>query len=448
MRRSSLFGHTAELLDQILSTRRPADLLTREFYRKRHYLGSRDRRFISDLLYGVLRHYGRMAFLLRTTLSRVRPGIDTVRLPSIGLCAAYALRVLGDPPQTLLPDIEGLWRTTTTDVDPAVLLRALAETEIPPEILSNPVRRIALEHSFPEFIVREWLERFGTEGAEALCAASNLPAPTTLRVNRLRTDRQACLQALTEAGAPARYGTLSPDALLLEKRTNLPSLRPFREGWIELQDEGSQLIGLLLGVQPGDRVVDACSGGGGKTLHLAALMGNQGTILCLDTDEERVKGLNARLSRAGVSIAEVHVTPEQGGRFPSWEEGADSVLVDAPCSGSGTFRRNPGAKLTVTEQYVRSLCAIQHNILLHAARFVRPSGRLVYSTCSLLQSENESVVERFLSERSDFRIVPAATILRTAGVPIETDNDTMTLFPHRHSTDGYFAAAMERSAER
>ncbi len=448
MRRSSLFGHTAELLDQIISTRRPADFLTREFYRKRHYLGSRDRRFISDLLYGVLRHYGRMAFLLRTTLRRVRPGVETARLPSIGLCAAYALRALGEPPRTLLPDIEGLWRTTTTDVDPAVFLRALAETEIPPEILSDPVGRIALEHSFPEFIVREWVERFGTEEAEALCAASNLPAPTALRVNRLRTDRHACLQALTEAGAPGRYGTLAPDALILEKRTNIPSLRPFREGWIELQDEGSQLISLLLGARPGDRVVDACAGGGGKTLHLAALMENRGTILCLDSDEERMMGLGARLSRAGVSIAEVHVTPERGGRFPSWEESADSVLVDAPCSGSGTFRRNPGAKIVLTEHHIRSFRALQGTILLHSARFVRPSGRLVYSTCSLLRDENESIVEGFLSERSDFHLLPVAEILGAAGVPIEADEATLTLLPHRHSTDGFFAAVMERSAER
>ncbi len=446
MRRSSLFGHAAELLDQILTTRRPADLLTHEFYRRRHYLGSRDRRFISDVLYGILRHYDRMAFLLRTTLSRVRPGVDTVRLPSIGLCAAYALRVLGEPPQTLLPDIEGLWRTTSTDVDPGVLLSALAETQIPPEILSDPVRRVALEHSFPIFIVREWLERFGSEATEALCAASNLPAPTTLRVNRLQTDRRTCLQALAEAGAPARNGTLAPDALVLEKRTNLSSLRPFRDGWIEPQDEGSQLISVLVGALPGNRVVDACAGGGGKTLHLAALMENRGAILCLDIDEERLKGLNARLSRAGVSIAEVHGTTAQGGRFPSWNESADCVLVDAPCSGSGTFRRNPGAKIIVTEQFVRSLRQVQHDILIHAARFVRRSGRLVYSTCSLLQSENESIVERFLSERSDFRLMPAAEILRTAGVPIESAGGTLTLFPHRHSTDGYFAAVMHRSA--
>ncbi len=180
MRRSSLFGHTAELLDQILTSHQPADALVREFYRKRHYLGSRDRRFISDLLYGVLRHHDRLAFLLRTALAMVRPDVTAGRLPTIGLSAAYALRVLGESPETLLPDIAGLWRTATADVDPYVLLKALAGAEIPPEVLSDPVRRIALEQSFPEFAVREWCARFGTDDAEALCAASNLPAPTTL----------------------------------------------------------------------------------------------------------------------------------------------------------------------------------------------------------------------------------------------------------------------------
>lgn len=448
MRRSSLFGHTAELLDQILTSRQPADALVREFYRKRHYLGSRDRRFISDLLYGVLRHHDRMVFLLRTTLALVRPDVAAARPPTIGLCATYALRVLGESPDTLLPDVAGLWRTTTADVDPAVLLKALAEVDIPPEILSDPVRRIALEYSFPDFIVREWCSRFGTDDAEALCAAFNLPAPTTLRVNRLRADPLRCQQALAGEGVPARFGSLSPDALVLEKRSNLPSLRSFRDGWIEVQDEGSQLISLLVGARPGSRIVDACAGGGGKTLHMAAMMENRGAILCLDVGEERLKGLRARLERAGVSIAEPHVAPPDGGLLPLWEGCADAVLVDAPCSGSGTVRRNPGLKITLTEQAVRSLQPAQSEILRRAANYVRPSGRLVYCTCSLLQGENEAIVDGFLLERRDFRQLRAPHILRAAGVLIDGEGPAVTLFPHRHFTDGFFAVVLERTAGR
>ncbi len=447
MRRSSLFGHTAELLDQILLSRQPADACTREFYRKRRYLGARDRRFISELLYGILRDHDRLAFLLRRALGSLRPGADAGRLPAIGLCAAYALRVAGESREALLPDIAGVWRTTS-DVDPAVLLAALAEVEVPQDIQSDPVRRIALRHSIPEFIVREWVMRLGEKDAEALCAASNLPAPTTLRVNTLRADRQGCLQSLMEGGIQARCGALAPDALILPNRLNLPSLRIFRDGWIEVQDEGSQLISLLLQARPGERIVDACTGGGGKALHLAAMMENRGVILCLDVAEERLTSLKGRLVRAGVSIAEVHLTSRDGGGFSSWEGQADAVLVDAPCSGSGTFRRNPGSKLTVTEQVVQSRQSVQREILRGAAHFLRPGGRLVYSTCSLLQGENEGIVEEFLSERADFRLVSGTEILRAAGVPIGEVADTVTLYPHRHSTDGYFAAVMERASER
>jgi 16S rRNA (cytosine967-C5)-methyltransferase len=297
----------------------------------------------------------------------------------------------------------------------------------------------------PEFIVREWLERFGEEETDALCAASNIPAPVALRVNRLRTDPETCRQALAREGIPARRGTLAPDALVLEKRCNLPGVRAYRDGWFEVQDEGSQLIGLLLQVRPGQRIVDACAGGGGKTLHLAAMMENQGSILSLDIAEEKLKNLNARSLRAGVSIAEAHVTTRKGAHFPSWKEGADGVLVDVPCSGVGTFRRNPGAKLLVSEQAIQSLHVLQEGILHQAALYVRPGGRLVYSTCSLLRSENEQITHEFLSARGDFHLLPAPRLLHDAGIPIDGDGFTLTLFPHRHSTDGFFAAVMERS---
>jgi 16S rRNA (cytosine967-C5)-methyltransferase len=448
MRRSSLFGHTAELLDQIRSSSQPVDNAVREFYRKRHYLGSRDRRFISEYLYGILRHHDRLTFLLKQAIDEIRPGVRLGRLPAIGLCAAYAMIVMGESPETVLPDVGGLWRTETTDMDPAVLLRVLSGAKIPEAILAEPVRNLALRESMPEFIAREWVDRFGVAEAEALCQASNRPAATALRVNRLMTDPEACLQALASEGVPARRGVLAPDALVLEKRAHFPSLRAFREGWLEVQDEGSQLISLLLQPRPGDRIVDACAGGGGKTLHLAALMANQGTILSLDVSEQKLKNLKMRVQRAHVSIADIRLAPLRAEQFSVWGEKADGVLVDAPCSGVGTLRRNPGAKLRVSEQFVHSLVSTQREILREAAAFVRPGGRLVYSTCSLLTSENEQIVEGFLSGREDFRQVSAPRILQAAGVPVEDNAPALTLFPHRHPTDGYFAAVMERRADR
>jgi 16S rRNA (cytosine967-C5)-methyltransferase len=448
MRRSSLFGHTAELLDQICSSSQPVDNAVREFYRKRHYLGSKDRRFISEYLYGILRHHDRLVFLLHRTISEVRPDVRLGRLPAIGLCAAYALTIMGESAETVLPDVGGLWRTVTTDIDPAVLLRKLSEAKIPEDILADPVRSLALRESMPEFIVREWVKRFGPAEAEALCQASNRPAATALRVNRLKTDPETCLQALSGEGVPVRRGTLAPDALILERRTHFPSLRTFREGWFEVQDEGSQLISILLQPKPGDRIVDACAGGGGKTLHVAALMANQGTILSLDISEERLKNLKTRLQRANVSIAEIRLAPLRGEQLSAWEQKADAVLVDAPCSGVGTLRRNPGAKLRISEQVILSLTATQREILRQSALYVRAGGRLVYSTCSLLRRENEQVVEDFLSGREDFHLVSAPQILQAAGIAIDDSGPIFTLFPHRYPTDGYFAAVMERRDDR
>jgi 16S rRNA (cytosine967-C5)-methyltransferase len=448
MRRSSLFGHTAELLERILISRQPADNVAREFFRTRHYLGSRDRRFIADYLYGILRHHDRLAFFLRRALAEVRPDVSIGRPPAIGFCAAYALHVLGEAEEALLPDVAGLWRMVTTEIDPAAFLRALAGSKIPDDILSDPCMRIALAQSMPEFIVREWVERYGAVEAEALCVASNSPAPTAVRVNRLRTDPESCRQALVREGVSVRRGTLAPDALMLEKRCNLPGLRLYRDGWVEVQDEGSQLLALLLQAKPGDRVVDACAGAGGKTLHLGAIMENRGSILSLDVDNERLKSLRLRAARAGVTIAEPCVTTREGVPLPSWEQGADAVLVDAPCSGVGTFRRNPGAKYLASGEIVQSLHAVQGGILRQAARYVRPGGRLVYSTCSLLRSENEQIVEEFLSGGEDFHLLPAPRLLRGIGVPIEGEGLTLALFPHRHFTDGFFAAVMERGNSR
>jgi len=445
MRRSSLFGHTAELLDLVLTSRQPADILARQFFRDRRYLGARDRRFIADRLYDILRHHDRLVFLLGRALAEVFTAAPRGEMPAIGLCAAHAVHVTGERPETLLPDVEGIWRTVSYDIDPSLLLQALAGVEMPRDF-PGPADRLALLYSMPKFILLEWLERYGEAEAEALCAASNAPAPTVLRVNRLRGDREACRRALALEGVPSRPGLLAPEALVLEKRCNLPGLRAYREGWIEVQDEGSQLIGILLQAGPGERIVDACAGGGGKTLHLAAMMENRGLILSLDVAEERLKSLERRAARAGVSIAEVRVTTPGGGPDPAWVENADGVLVDAPCSGTGTLRRNPGAKLHFSAERVASQQRVQEEIVREGARYVRPGGKLLYSTCSLLRSENENVVEGFLASRGDFRLLPSIRLLREKGVPVEGDDLMLTLLPHRHGTDGFFAALMERSA--
>jgi 16S rRNA (cytosine967-C5)-methyltransferase len=223
---------------------------------------------------------------------------------------------------------------------------------------------------------------------------------------------------------------------------NVHALRSFRDGWFELQDEGSQLIAMVVEPSPGETVVDACAGGGGKTLHLAALMKNIGVLVSVDLEERRLKNLRGRAGRAGVTMATVMRTgPDLLG---SYRRKADAVLVDAPCSGVGTFRRNPGAKLKFSEDFVSTVCRTQRRLLEDSAELVKPGGRLVYATCSLLRQENETAVESFLSKHTEFALQHVAPILRRHAVTADDSTPFLLLLPHRTTTDGFFAAAMIR----
>lgn len=447
MRRSSLFGHVAELLDLIVPSRQPADQIVKDFFRRRHYLGSRDRRFISDHLYGILRHHTYLNVLCQRALADIGGNLRLKKSPAIGLCAAYTLHIAGEDQSSLESDVAGIWRTATFDISPSDFLTALKNAVIPKDLLSDPASRISVLHSVPEPVVEEWLDRFGIQEGEELCRASNVPAPTTLRVNTLRGSVEDCQEALAREQIEARRTRFSPHGLVLVKRVNVQSLRAFKEGLFELQDEGSQLISLLMGVKAGDRVVDACAGAGGKTLHLAALMQNSGALLAMDTSDDRLTRLRARVARAGATMVKAIVIGDRQSLPAEWFESADSVLVDAPCSGVGTFRRNPGAKLQFSASVLPSINKTQAEVLDRSAMLVGPGGRLVYSTCTLLRSENEEIVERFLAHHPQFSLLSAPDILRSANVSLDDGGSYLLLMPHRHGTDGFFAAVMRRSAD-
>jgi 16S rRNA (cytosine967-C5)-methyltransferase len=446
MRRSSLFGHVAELIDLVVSAHQPADNTVREYFRQRHYLGSHDRRFIAEYLYGTLRHYTRLQILFDQTIANVREGIRLKRAPGIGLCATYALHVVGEEAASLEPDIAGLWRTATPDIDPSVLLRSLQTAVLPKEILADPVRRIATEYSMPGSVVEEWVDRFGAQEAERLCQASNEPAPTTLRVNTLRCTVDECHDTLTAAGVESRRAVLAPHGLVLGKRMFAEGIRAFKEGFFEIQDEGSQLISLLTRAQPGQNIVDACAGAGGKTLHLGALMKNSGALLAMDTTPERLKNLRLRASRAGVTIIREVVVGDRQPPPEDWIGTADALLIDAPCSGIGTFRRNPGAKLLFSETFVSAVSRTQSEILDRHSSLLKPGGNLVYSTCTMLRRENEQIIDQFLQMHRNYEVCSAPEILRRQGVSIVEPGHFLLLLPHRHGTDGFFAAVLKKLA--
>src|SRR6185312_1481114 len=267
-----------------------------------------------------------------------------------------------------------------------------------------------------------------------------------LRVNLLKAEREAVYAALARQGIELARTKLSPIGLRLFERVPLGQLDLFKSGAIEVQDEGSQLAALLADARPGMRVVDFCAGAGGKTLALAAAMKNRGHLVASDIAEKRLERATQRLRRAGASI--VQRQPLSSAR-DKWvkrhAQGFDRVFVDAPCTGTGTWRRNPDAKWRLRPEDLAELTALQAEILDSAARLAKPGGRVIYATCSLLAEENEAQVERFLAAHGDFSLRPIGAVwAETIGVAPPAEGDMLRLTPARHGTDGFFVAVLER----
>jgi 16S rRNA (cytosine967-C5)-methyltransferase len=444
MKRSSLIGHVIELHDAIRASKQPADIVVREFIRSRHYLGSKDRRFITEMVFGLIRNFKLINVYAEETL-RLTGGATLPRtVPSVVLIAVYCVRVIDETIDNLLPDLSGLWRVYVPDTNCERFLSTLSSVALPEWIGKDAGLSIATRYSFPESVVQEWIERYGADETEQLCASLNAPSPITVRVNTLATTVEHCEATLKQEGIEAHRTALSPVGLTLSKRINAQALQSFKSGYFEMQDEGSQLLSMLVQPSSGMTVVDACAGGGGKTLHLAALMQNSGAVIAIDVDQQRLMKMQERLHRAGVSIVRTYVAAQDQGSIDEFKGRADTVLIDAPCSGVGTFRRNPGTKSKFTDTFVDSMALMQRNVLEKYSTLVKPGGRLVYSTCTLLKKENEDQVSAFLEQHSDFELVSGPAILLQQGVSVDSSPPFLTLLPHKTTTDGFFAAVMIR----
>jgi 16S rRNA (cytosine967-C5)-methyltransferase len=425
MRPSSLAGHAVELIEILQNDPRPADHLIDTFFRRRRYLGSHDRRELAESVYGILRHLR----LLQFYIAKAKP--DSINHPA-WLYAAYKLHLEKISPEAL--------QTHALSLSSAQL-RSLAASD---HAGSGP-QDLGLRTSFPNWLVEKLQEQIGESETEKLLEAMNQPPPLTIRVNTLKTTRENCLHELRKRGHQGAPTPLSPDGIHLKKRVNLFSLDLFRDGWFELQDEGSQIISLLVDPKPNWRVADVCAGGGGKTLHLAALMKNRGEIWAFDVAPQRLENLRKRSRRCGIHNVRCRLL--QPDEIPANLLGQmDAILIDAPCSGAGVLRRNPDAKWKITPEMVREMAAKQKQIIKHYAPLLKPGGRLVYATCSLLAEENEDVVQSFLALHSEFRWGHAAAILQRYQLAPLADGGVFHLFPQRQGTDGFFAAVLERGS--
>jgi 16S rRNA (cytosine967-C5)-methyltransferase len=404
---------------------RPADAVANDFFRERRFIGSGDRRAVSDRVWRVLRSRRRLTWFVPKALPRllVAASLLTEGWTLAGVAESFS----GD---RFAP--AGLERSEYNALR-GVEGRALDQSDMP-----EPVR-----FELPDWLYPHLQAQYGDRLAAEMAALSE-PAPLDLRVNALKGTREDALAALKAEGWDARPTPLSPWGMRIDGRRPVTSGPAFQSGLVEIQDEGSQVIAALTGAAPGMRVVDWCAGAGGKTLALAAMMGNRGQIVACDVSASRLEGAVRRLRRAGANNVERHLVVP-GDKWAKRRAGTfDRVLVDAPCTGTGTWRRNPDARHRLSEQDLLELTRKQSTIFDTAQSLVRSGGRLVYATCSLLQEENEGQVSEFLLRHPEFVLVPLAQAW-----PFESaapEGEMLALTPARHGTDGFFAAVLERRA--
>ncbi|MGB4101922.1 MAG: RsmB/NOP family class I SAM-dependent RNA methyltransferase [Alphaproteobacteria bacterium] len=313
--------------------------------------------------------------------------------------------------------------------------------------LLHPKMGTAVRCEMPEAMLEPLQTQFGKR-LETEMAALLRPAPLDLRVNQVKATRDAVVRELQDAGLRATPCRYAPFGVRLGARVALPTLPAFKEGRVEVQDEGSQLVALLVDAKPGMRVVDFCAGAGGKTLAIAAMMANKGRVTALDVLGKRLLRAEERFRRAGLHNIEARALTSESDPWIKRHKGTfDRVLVDAPCGGSGTWRRNPDARWKQLGPGLVELVPLQQRILTSAARLVKPGGRLVYATCSLLDAENVAQIEAFLAAHADFKLLPYAESWQAAGGgDLPCAGDYLRLTPAQHDTDGFFAAVMVRAA--
>lgn len=415
-------SHAIEAVELCLDFSRPADVQLSAFYRHYPKLGGRERAFIAETVYGVIRRLRTLEFLAVGDSGRT-PTPRRLVLAWLARFGGHNLRELEPLAGKHKAELEWLRGIKAAD------LGALSEAQ-----------RLDL----PDWLHERLAAQYG-EALPGLMAALNNPAPLDLRINPAKISREAALAALEKEGLAAAPTPWSPLGLRMQGKPALQKHPLFLDGSLEVQDEGSQLLGQLLAPRRGEMVCDFCAGAGGKTLLLGAMMRSSGRLYAFDVSEKRLAKLKPRLARSGLSNVQAQVIAnERDARVKRLAGKFDRVLVDAPCSGLGTLRRNPDLKWRQSPDSVAELIAKQQSILDAASRLVKAGGRLVYATCSLLTEENEDIVSAFLAAHPEYRLLPSGEVLAGQRIDLEM-GEYLRLEPARHGTDGFFAAVLERA---
>jgi len=414
------------LLARLLRFEGPADAVMSRHFKADRRLGPRERSVVAEAAFDTLRRLATLRWMMQTADPKRAPHLAAM----ITLARRHGIDAVGA--RLLRGDERAVRGALSIDF-------ALAPPAVRAEVPTWLFQKVTVQY----------------HDAQPLLEALAQPAPLDLRTNTIKADREAVLAELRSVAydgarleaAPTRYG---PDAIRLRDKPALTRWPMYKEGRIEVQDEGSQLVARLVAPRRGHMVVDFCAGAGGKTLAIGSLMKSTGRIYAFDVNARRLAGLGPRLARSGLSnVHPVVIRPGSDQRVKRLAGKIDRVLVDAPCSGSGTLRRNPDLKWRFDESELERLTGVQAEVLRASARLLKPGGRLVYATCSVLSVENQDIVTSFVAEHPEYSVLPADEVLRGQDIRIdhaERFAPWLVMLPHLHDTDGFFAAVLERRA--
>jgi 16S rRNA (cytosine967-C5)-methyltransferase len=429
-------------LDRILE-----DVAAREAFIKR------DRALLNTLVYGVLRWRIRLDYIIShfssTAIKKIDPQI--LNILRLGLFQIMYLNRIPssaavDTSVEMAKSVAAPW---TVGFVNALLRKASSDYHSVrfPDLSQNAVLALALKKSFPRWLVARWLDRYGLKTVTELCDAINSIPPITVRTNTLKTSRDRLMQSLNREVSKIEPAPYAPDGLnFFNPKTSISKLDAFQKGWFQVQDEAAQLVSLLLNPMPGETILDACAGLGGKTGHIAQLMNNRGLIVAMDNDAKRLARLGAEMNRLGISIVsprlhdlDVSINPQKVLKF-------DRILLDAPCSGLGVLRRNPDIKWVSSKKNLMRHGTRQLRFLDHLASFVKPSGILVYAVCSVEPEENEAVIENFLRKNDEFIVDSDKGILAPEVGRLMDAEGLYKTYPQLTCMDGFFMIRLKRLA--
>lgn len=417
----NLLEQATTVTEELLQFRQPADAVLSAFFRAQRS-GPRERAFIAETAYAVIRR--KRSLEAWTGVEGRGAGVRLLVLAALIRHCGVSRRGL----EAAVGSRDAAW---------------LGDLKAKPEASLS----LAEQADLPDWLTERLCAFMDEAEFLDLARVLNQPAPLDLRVNTLKADRDAVLARLAKEGIAAAACAYAPAGIRLAGKPALAKHPLFLDGSIEVQDEGSQLLGYLLGPKRGEMVVDFCAGAGGKTLLLGALMRSTGRLYAFDVSEKRLAKLKPRLARSGLSnVHPVIIAHENDTHVKRLAGKCDRVLVDAPCSGLGTLRRNPDLKWRQTPQSVAELTQKQAAILAAAAKLLKPGGRLVYATCSLLPEENSQIVDAFLAVHPGFVRLTAGEVLAAQNIRVELAGEDLQLLPQRHDTDGFYAAVLERRA--